>query len=108
MKRTVGKIKGSPKSRRRGKRLLSWTLAATSAIGVQAFSSPVEQGVAPTGSSSAQDSRTLQFKIAASPLEDALAEFQRVTGIKVAFADQRIGRVQSPGVTGSFTPGQAI
>src|SRR5262245_210037 len=103
MKKKVQSTKRSSSGRRRrGMSVLSWTLAATGAIGVQAFSSPVEQGATPSGSSASQVSGTLQFKIPAGPLEDALTEFQRVTGIKVTFADQRIGQVQSPGVTGSL------
>ena len=55
-----------------------------------------------------QDLRMLSFSIPAEPLEAAIAEFQRVTGLKVVLADPRIATLQSPGVSGSLTPGRAM
>ena len=48
------------------------------------------------------------FNIAAGPLDGALAEFERVTGIKVVLANPGIGTVQSPGVSGALTPARAM
>ena len=55
-----------------------------------------------------KDARVLSFSIQAEPLEAALAEFQRVTGLKVVLADPGIATVQSPGASGSLTPARAM
>lgn len=67
----------------------------------------VDQGVGSVGGV-AQDGRVLRFNIAAGPLDGALAEFERVTGIKVVLGNPGIGTVQSPGVAGALTPARAV
>ena len=62
---------------------------------------------APALSSSQQDT-ALQFNIPAGPLDTAIAEFRRITGLRVVFSDPDIGTVQSPGVSGSLTAARAL
>ena len=57
---------------------------------------------------SSQQGTALQFNIPAGPLDAAIAEFRRITGLRVVFADPNIGTVQSPGAIGSLTPARAM
>ena len=54
----------------------------------------------------AQDTQELSFAIQPAPLGDVLAEFERVTQVKVVLADSGIATIQSPGVVGTFTAGR--
>jgi hypothetical protein len=91
--------------------MLGTALAASTTAGVQpaagAGPSGASQGAQASGTA-AQDSRQLQFQIAAGPLDAAVAEYQRVTGLKVVLSDPRIGSVQSSGAAGTLTPAAAM
>ena len=56
----------------------------------------------------AQDTQELSFAIQPAPLGDVLAEFERVAQVKVVLTDSGIATIQSPGVVGTFTVGQAL
>lgn len=56
----------------------------------------------------ATDARVLQFSIPAGPLDGVIAQFEKVTGIKITLAKAAIGTVQSPGVTGAMTSAKAL
>ena len=56
----------------------------------------------------AQDTQQLQFAIRPAPLGDVLAQFERITGVKVVVADSAIAAIQSPGVVGTLTARQAL
>ncbi|HUK32952.1 MAG TPA: TonB-dependent receptor, partial [Vicinamibacterales bacterium] len=113
MKKTFPRFTRMPVRGRNGRTalyplmLLGTTLATSSAL-VAAPQAPASQGGGAQRASGAQDTRQLQFKIAAGPLDTALAEFQRITGINVVLADAAIGTLQSPGVSGSLTPARAM
>ena len=85
--------------------MLGTALAASTTAGVQqaaaAGASGASRGAQASGTA-AQDSRQLQFQIAAGPLDVAVAEYQRVTGLKVSLSDPRIGSVQSSGAAFIF------
>ena len=49
-----------------------------------------------------------RFEIAAGPLDSVLATFEQITGIKTAVSKEGIRTVASPGVTGLYTPEQAL
>ncbi len=86
------------------------TLAAYSAAGSKSFNVALAQDVA-RPAAVANQSQTLpprKFDIAAGPLESVLADFTRETGIAVTFAREGIKTVSSPGVTGLYTPEQAL
>jgi catecholate siderophore receptor len=51
---------------------------------------------------------TYTFAIPAGPLDGAVAEFQRVTGIRVVLADSGLAMIQSPGATGTVSARQAM
>ena len=61
-----------------------------------------------TSENQGQDQRTVSFSIAAAPLADVLAAFERVTGIEIVLANRVIGDIQSAGVSGTLTPRQAL
>ena len=91
--------------------LLGTALAASGVTAAPAAAA--EQGSQPqNGKSSAsggeQDLRMLSFSIPAEPLEAAIAEFQRVTGLRVVLSDPGIATIQSPGASGSLTPARAM
>jgi catecholate siderophore receptor len=50
----------------------------------------------------------IRFDIPAGPLRDVLAAFERVTNLRVRFRDEALRDIQSPGLTGVFTPEQAL
>src|SRR5712671_3131347 len=89
MKRIVRDFSAPRKMRRQSRWavMLGTALAASTAAGSRpaaAASEAVEgQGAAQAAAAAAQDSRQLQFQIPASPLETAIEEYQRVTGLKV-------------------------
>ena len=56
----------------------------------------------------AQNRPALRFDIPAGLLRDVIATFERVTQLHVSFAQVALGDIQSPGVTGVFTPEQAL
>jgi len=91
--------------------MLSTTLAASATAGAHpAAASPERsdgQGGAQTGAA-AKDVRELQFNIAAGPLDAAIDEFRRVTGLLVILTNPAIGSVQSPGVSGRMTAARAM
>jgi catecholate siderophore receptor len=59
-------------------------------------------------SPAAQDSQPLVFAIRPAPLADVIAEFERITQIKVVLTDTGIAGIQSPGVAGTLTARQAL
>ena len=56
----------------------------------------------------AQTGQAQHFSIAAQPLAAALDRFSRQTGIAFAYTTSQFRQVQSPGVTGTLTPRQAL
>ena len=68
------------------------------ADGTAAAAAPGSQGQQPV----------LQFTIPAGTLADVVAAFQKATGWAVSFADDTVRSLQSAGVTGTFTPEQAL
>jgi catecholate siderophore receptor len=55
-----------------------------------------------------QDPPPRRFEIAAGPLDPALEQFARVSGLRIRLADPAIGTIQSPGVSGLLTAEQAL
>ncbi|HLI86005.1 MAG TPA: TonB-dependent siderophore receptor [Bryobacteraceae bacterium] len=90
------------------------TLVAYSATGSKTFNLAQAQDVAGPGganpaitqSQGSQPAR--RFDIPAGPLDSALEAFRRVTAIRVRIAKEGIGAIPSPGVTGLYTPEQAL
>ena len=98
----------SPVEKRRLKRRLSvvgLTIATSAGAAVPVARA---QSVEPVASGTSLDARTLQFNIAAGPLDTVIVEFERITGLKVALSEPRIGNVQSTGVSGTMTPARAM
>jgi catecholate siderophore receptor len=58
--------------------------------------------------SSEQQEGARSFQIPAGPLGDALAAFERVSGLKVTLEDPALATIQSPGASGSLTPSTAL
>jgi catecholate siderophore receptor len=56
----------------------------------------------------AQDRPAMRFDIAAGPLRDVIAQFERTTRLRVHVPNAAILSIQSAGVTGVFTPEQAL
>jgi catecholate siderophore receptor len=89
------------------------TLAAYSAVGSK-FNVARAQDVTRPGSakgsvSQAQASQPVRrFDIPAGTLDSVLAAFEQATGISVTISNQGIRSVSSPGVTGLYTPEQAL
>jgi catecholate siderophore receptor len=54
------------------------------------------------------DERQLRFDIPAGPLRTVLAEIERMCGVRIAFTNPAIADIASNGVTGFFTPADAI
>src|SRR3954447_5117082 len=103
MRRTVRSVSVGRKLRRQKHwaLMLSSALATSTARNATAASAhePSRQLMQDSGTST-QDSRVLPFNIPAGPLEIALAEFQRLTGMRVVLSNPDIATVQSPGVSG--------
>src|SRR5262245_3631260 len=113
MKRRFGAARPARRLRRQSHWavMLGTALAASTTAGIQpaaaASTEGASQGAQASGAAST-DSRQLQFQIAAGPLDAAVAEFQRVTGLKVVFVDPRIGSIQSSAAVGTLTPAAAM
>jgi iron complex outermembrane receptor protein len=56
----------------------------------------------------AQASKVMAFTISAQPLAQALARYSDVTGVSFAYKTGDFSGIQSPGVTGSLTPVDAL
>ena len=91
--------------------MLGTALAASTTTGVQPATA-AEPGTASQGTPQAaaapSDTRRLEFQIPVGPLDGAVAEFERVSGLKVTMVDPRIGTVQSSGAAGTLTPAAAM
>src|SRR5688572_18703286 len=55
-----------------------------------------------------QVQRQITFDIAAGTLESVLISFQKVSGIEVVIPDDAMRTISSPGVTGRYSPDQAL
>jgi len=90
------------------------TLVAYSATGAKTFNLAWAQDIArPVPANGAisqpQGSQPVRrFGIPAGPLDSVLEAFQQVTGITVALSNQGLRAILSPGVTGLYTPDQAL
>ena len=91
--------------RRRGASKLYRLFVVGTALAAPTVASATQS---PAPVSSQQDQRTLQFSIPAGPLDAAIAEFRKLTGLRIVLAVPEIGTVQSPGVTGSLTAARAL
>jgi catecholate siderophore receptor len=60
------------------------------------------------GTASAVSQTALRFDIPAGPLADVARAFEAVTGLTVSYTNESIRDLQSPGVSGTFTPQQAV
>ena len=56
----------------------------------------------------AGDQRQLRFDIPAAPLRVVLAEIQRISGVSISLTDPAIAEISSGGVSGLFTPLEAV
>ncbi len=56
----------------------------------------------------AGDERQLRFDIPAAPLRTVLAEIERISGVSIVVTNTAIADISSPGVSGIFTPLEAI
>ena len=56
----------------------------------------------------AGDQRQLRFDIPAAPLRVVLAEIERISGVSITVTDPAIAEISSAGVSGMFTPLEAI
>jgi catecholate siderophore receptor len=54
------------------------------------------------------DERQLRFDIPAAPLSNVLAEIERMSGVSIVITNTAIADISSPGVSGLFTPLEAI
>jgi Secretin and TonB N terminus short domain len=54
------------------------------------------------------DARTLDLQIAAQPLDRALQEFSRQSGMQVIFFSSLTDGIRSPGVAGRYTVAEAL
>ncbi|MEP7365614.1 MAG: TonB-dependent receptor plug domain-containing protein, partial [Acidobacteriota bacterium] len=59
-----------------------------------------------SGSPAVQPAR--RFRIVAAPLKEVLRELANANGLRVEMTDERAGDVDSPGLTGLFSPEQAL
>src|SRR5438309_1607578 len=113
MKRTFRNVPPARRMRRKSHwaLMLSTTLAAAATAGVQPAAASSErpdgQGGAQSGAA-ARDARELKFNIPAGPLDTAIAEYRKVTGLLVILTNPAIGSVQSPGVSGTMTAARAM
>ena len=104
---------------RRGSWLCTTAVVASAAL-VMGFPTKVVAGTMPVPSETSAWARQAQanqaagnqpvqrFDIASGPLAAVLAVFERISGIKVALGVDSIGMITSPGVTGIFTPQEAL
>ena len=63
--------------------------------------------VGTAGAPEAQDTQQLRFAIQAAPLGDVLAEFERITQVKVVLTEGGIGTKVGPGLSARVREGQA-
>ncbi len=90
------------------------TLVAYSAVGSKTFNVARAQDVKgnrqPNGSVAQTQGAQLvrRFEIAAGPLDSVLAAFEQVTGISATVSQNGIRSLTSPGVSGLYTPEQAL
>ena len=90
------------------------TLVAYSAVGSKTFNVARAQDVQGNGQGNGPISQTQgaqpvrRFEIAAGPLDSVLAAFEQVTGISATVSQEGIRSLSSPGVTGLYTPEQAL
>ena len=54
------------------------------------------------------DEKPMRFNIAPGPLGPVLEEIKRLSGLNIAFTNAAIADIASPGVSGVFTPSQAL
>ena len=96
--------------RRRGGRTRLFVLGAACltplATAMPALAAGVDQGPVVAGTASRSDA--VRFDIAPGSLDSVLASFERVTGIRVVVNDAGLRTLQSPGVSGSLSPEQAM
>ena len=69
---------------------------------------PSETAWAQQGANRPADRPAQPFDIPSGPLSTVVPLFERATGMKVAIAVDSIGMITSPGVTGTFTPQDAL
>ena len=87
------------------------TLLAYSAIGVTkvAVAGPLNERKEKDGAPTSPQALVVRrFEIVAGNLGDALAAFEKVSGISVKFADEELRTLPSHGVKGLYTPDQAL
>ena len=77
--------------------------AAAPAYGLQAGNQAPSKA---RGGSPAQPAR--RFQIAAGPLKDVLRQLQDASGLRVEMTDDRAGTIDSPGITGLYSPEEAL
>jgi catecholate siderophore receptor len=109
------KTQGRSAARRRERRAAQWlatgAFAACATFGVRSVPSARAEGLEATAAEAADGQgqrRVLQFEIPAGPLSTVIEAFQRTTGWTVTFADDAVRSLQSGGVSGVFTPEQAL
>lgn len=109
-------VKSGRKARRRGARywvlkvgalgaLVAYTVGDSRAVAVARVGLSA-QSAAVAGQTERTEAR--RFDIPPGTLTDALAAFQSATGLRVSAADERVGSLPSPGVSGLLTPEQAL
>lgn len=76
---------------------------AAPAYGLQVGS---QQPPSTVGAASIQPAR--RFRIGAGPLNEVLARLRELTGLRVELIDARAGTVDSPGITGLYSPEEAL
>ena len=90
------------------------TLVAYSAVGSKTINVAMAQDTTRQGRrsdaiSQPQDSQPVRrFDIPAGLLDSVIASFAQVTGLTVTVSEQGIHSVSSPGVSGTYTPAQAL
>ena len=90
------------------------TLVAYSAVGSRTFNVALAQDVQGNGQGNGQVSQmqgaqpVLRFDIPVGSLDVVLVTFEKVTGISAAVSKEGFRSLSSPGVTGLYTPEQAL
>jgi len=96
--------------RRRGGRTRLFVLGAAClaplATASPSLAADADQGPVVAGTSARAG--VMRFDIAPGPLETVIAAFERATQIKTMVSDPGLRTLQSPGVSGNFTPEQAM
>jgi catecholate siderophore receptor len=99
--------RASSRSTRRKGRARLFMLGATVATSTLAAKPALAQQAAGDGRA-ALSSAPVLFSIASGSLQIVLAEFERITGLKTVLSMPELGMIQSPGVSGRFTPAAAM